>query len=122
MAFKVSSRDPRPPYLQIADALRADIIEGRLTAGDKLPSGRALAEEYGVAAMTVQHAVRRLRDEGLLVAWQGRGVYVTDATTPPGDDETDRYAAIIRKLEQLTESVADLDRRLTTVESEPRRS
>ena len=73
--------DPRPPYQQVANALRAAILTRKLTPGEKLPSGNELATRYGVARMTVQQAIRILRDEGLIVSRQGSGVFVRERTT-----------------------------------------
>ncbi|MFE3052555.1 GntR family transcriptional regulator [Nocardia sp. NPDC059239] len=75
--------DPRPPYLQVANVLRAAILTRKLAPGEKLPSGPQLAERYGVARMTVQQAIRVLRDEGLVVSRQGSGVYVRERTERP---------------------------------------
>src|SRR6266545_3826619 len=75
--------DPRPPYVQVANALRDAITSGTLRPGEKLPSGSDLAERYGVARMTVQNAVRLLRDEGLIVSRQGSGVFVRARTERP---------------------------------------
>lgn len=75
--------DPRPPYLQVASSLRAGILTRRFTPGEKLPSGTALAEHYGVARMTVQQAVRLLRDEGLVISRSGSGVFVRERTERP---------------------------------------
>ena len=72
--------DPRPPYQQVANALRAAILTRKLAPGEKLPSGNELARRYGVARMTIQQAVRLLRDEGLIVSRQGSGVYVRERT------------------------------------------
>jgi len=75
--------DPRPPYLQVAGALRAGILTKKFAAGEKLPSGQALAEHFGVARMTVQQGIRILRDEGLVVSRAGSGVYVRERTEKP---------------------------------------
>jgi len=75
--------DPRPPYLQVASSLRAGILTRRFTPGEKLPSGTSLAAHYGVARMTVQQAVRLLRDEGLVVSRTGSGVFVRERTELP---------------------------------------
>jgi DNA-binding transcriptional regulator YhcF (GntR family) len=75
--------DPRPPYVQVASALRAAILTKTLEPGDQLPSGSQLATRYGVARMTVQQAIRVLRDEGLVVSCQGSGVFVRERTTRP---------------------------------------
>lgn len=75
--------DPRPPYQQVAHDLRASILTRRFEPGEKLPSGPELAKHYGVARMTVQQAVRLLRDEGLIVSRQGSGVFVRARTERP---------------------------------------
>ena len=72
--------DPRPPYQQVANALRAAILTRKLAPGEKLPSGTELAQRYGVARMTIQQAIRLLRDEGLIVSRQGSGVFVRERT------------------------------------------
>jgi DNA-binding transcriptional regulator YhcF (GntR family) len=73
--------DPRPPYQQVANALRAAILTRKFVPGDKLPSGSELAQRYGVARMTVQQAMRLLREEGLVVSRQGSGIYVRERIT-----------------------------------------
>jgi DNA-binding transcriptional regulator YhcF (GntR family) len=75
--------DPRPPYVQVAGSLRAAILTKTLQPGEKLPSGSQLAERYGVARMTVQTAIRVLREEGLVVSRQGSGVFVRERTARP---------------------------------------
>jgi DNA-binding transcriptional regulator YhcF (GntR family) len=75
--------DPRPPYVQVANSLRAAILTKKFQPGDKLPSRNELAKTYGVAAMTVQNALRELREEGLIVSRQGSGVFVRERTERP---------------------------------------
>lgn len=75
--------DPRPPYQQVANALRAAILTKKFEPGEKLPSQSELAKRYGVARMTVQVALRVLRDEGLTVSRQGSGVFVRERTARP---------------------------------------
>lgn len=80
---ELDPNDPRPPYQQVANALRAAILTRTITPGEKLPSGADLAKRYGVARMTVQQAIRILRDEGLVVSRQGSGVFVRERTERP---------------------------------------
>lgn len=75
--------DPRPPYQQVAQALRAAILTRKFEPGDKLPSLNELPEQYSVARMTVQQAMRLLREEGLIVSRQGSGVFVRERTERP---------------------------------------
>ncbi|MEV0290652.1 GntR family transcriptional regulator [Kribbella sp. NPDC050820] len=99
--------DPRPSYVQIADGVRRAILTGELAAGTKLPSGRELAKEWGVAVMTAQKAVDQLRAEGLVHSQQGRGVFVAASPKSPPEDTG---------ASELRETVEDLRRRLAAVE------
>src|SRR5262245_6729476 len=76
--MELDPNDPRPPYKQVATTLRSAIRTHRYNAGVKLPSQNDLATQYGVARMTIQQALRLLRDEGLIVSRAGSGVYVRD--------------------------------------------
>jgi len=69
--------------VQVANALRAAILTKKFQAGDKLPSRNELAKTYDVAPMTVQNALRELREEGLIVSRQGSGVFVRERTERP---------------------------------------
>jgi GntR family transcriptional regulator len=70
-----SARD-RAVFRQIADRLREAIEQGRLPESERIPSETMLVEHYGVARMTVRHAIAVLQSEGLVVAEHGRGVFV----------------------------------------------
>ncbi|MET8470353.1 winged helix-turn-helix domain-containing protein [Streptomyces sp. NPDC006422] len=63
---------PRPTAEKIADALRKRIVDGELTAGERLPTQATLAREFGVERGTVRNALQLLRADGLL-ANTGRG-------------------------------------------------
>jgi DNA-binding GntR family transcriptional regulator len=65
------------PYRQLAVILRQRIIAGEYRAGRKLPSIMALMAEFGLAAKTVQRALKMLEDEGLVVIVANRGTFVT---------------------------------------------
>lgn len=82
-AMTLDPDDPRPPYQQVANALRAAILTRDFEPGDQLPSGAQLSEQYGVARMTIQRALQILRDDGLIVSRQGSGVYVRERTSRP---------------------------------------
>lgn len=75
---RLDDGDPRPPYQQIASRLRAAILTGVLQPGARLPSQHQLATNFGVARMTVQQALRILKEDTLIVARQGSGTYVRD--------------------------------------------
>ncbi len=66
-------------YVQVADAISARIETGQYTI--KLPSERALAEEYGISYITIRHATAILRERGLIVSIHGRGTFIASAMT-----------------------------------------
>jgi DNA-binding GntR family transcriptional regulator len=111
--FTVNANDPRPPYVQIADELRRAIRAGETKPGERVQSGRELAKRFGVAAMTVHNALNLLKDEGLLVSWQGRGVFVAD----PLPDAEANLGAEVRTLRG---EVAELRERVTALEKKRR--
>ena len=60
----------------LEDALREAVRDGRLAAGARLPSSRALALDLGLARNTVAEAYSQLVAEGWLIAKQGSGTRV----------------------------------------------
>lgn len=65
-----------PLYVQIADGVRKAIVEGSVQPGDRLPSGRDLADALGVNLETVQRSYRSLAEEGVVTTRVGRGTRV----------------------------------------------
>lgn len=66
------------PYAQIAQHYRDEIHAGRIQPGDRLPSARDIATEFGVSRATADKAISALRSEGLVVATVGVGTHVAD--------------------------------------------
>jgi GntR family transcriptional regulator len=66
-----------PLYLQIADIVTADIRARRLLPFEKIPTEYELTHLFDVSRVTVRQAIRVLGERGLVVARQGKGVFVT---------------------------------------------
>ncbi|MCL2368145.1 MAG: GntR family transcriptional regulator [Oscillospiraceae bacterium] len=66
---------------QLAGELLRRIVSGDLSAGEKLPTERELAEHLGVARGTVKRAYARLLALGAIAVRQGSGSYVQESGT-----------------------------------------
>jgi GntR family transcriptional regulator, transcriptional repressor for pyruvate dehydrogenase complex len=67
---------------RVVSGLKERILAGDLTPGVKLPSEAELIEAYGVSRTVVREAVTRLRAEGLVETFQGRGSFVLAVPEP----------------------------------------
>jgi DNA-binding transcriptional MocR family regulator len=74
--------DP-PLYARIVDALAADIAEGRLVPGSRLPTQRELAEHVGATVATITRSYAEAQRRGLVDATVGRGTFVRDTVYAP---------------------------------------
>ena len=104
MPFVMDGHGPR--HAQLARALRAAILEGRLRSGARLPASRELATQLRIARNSVIAAYEQLRVEGYVSARVGAGTFVADVQlargrperVPPIAPET-RYTARLRTLD-----------------------
>ena len=65
-----------PAYEQVKAFIRQHIASGNWRPGDPVPSEAALMQQFGVARMTVNRALRELAAEGLVTRIQGSGTRV----------------------------------------------
>lgn len=77
LALALDRADPRPLGTQLADQVRRQVTDGRLVAGDRLPSSRALARDLGVARAVTEQAFGQLVAEGWLEGRHGSGTFVS---------------------------------------------
>jgi DNA-binding FadR family transcriptional regulator len=87
----------RKAHEQVADQLRALILDGEFPIGGRLPSESALAQQLGVSRATVREALRTLTAQNLIRTIKGRGggSYVTRPTV---DHVSEYLTANIRLL------------------------
>ena len=69
-------------YEQLYRRIKDDILTGRLTAGEKLPSKRALAAHLEVSVITVKNAYEQLAAEGYIYGVEKKGYYVSPVQRP----------------------------------------
>lgn len=68
-------------YEQIYEYIREEIMGGRLSKGERLPSARLLAANLQVSRSTIDAAYAQLVSEGYLMAKRGSGYYVCDISS-----------------------------------------
>lgn len=68
-------------YEQIVSQLKNAIVTGVLSAGEALPSIRALAADLQVSVITTKRAYEELEKEGLIRSVAGKGFYVCEYNT-----------------------------------------
>jgi DNA-binding transcriptional MocR family regulator len=66
----------RPRYLAIADLIAADMRDGRLSPGDRLPPQRKLADRLNVDFTTVARGYVEAQKRGLIESRVGQGTFV----------------------------------------------
>lgn len=69
---------------RVVAGLKDKVLSGELAPGARLPSETELVEEFGVSRTVVREAVTRLRAEGLVETFQGRGSFVLAVPEPSG--------------------------------------
>lgn len=77
LTYDMGNRGTLARYDYLYRCIKADILTGRLAAGEKLPSKRALADHLEVAVVTVENAYAQLVAEGYLYTREKRGYFVS---------------------------------------------
>ena len=67
-----------PIYLQIYDYIKAEIIQGSISVGTRLPSHRNLASQLNISRITVESAYQQLLAEGYVESKPKRGIFVAN--------------------------------------------
>ncbi|WP_026692773.1 PLP-dependent aminotransferase family protein [Peribacillus kribbensis] len=73
-------RDNNFLYQQIYEGIKNKILEGRLKAGEKLPSKRTLAEQLDLSVNSVSYAYGQLLAEGYIYSKERKGYFVENIT------------------------------------------
>jgi GntR family transcriptional regulator len=69
--------DERPIYIQIADRIRDEILNGTLAADEQVMSTNQYASFYRINPATAAKAFQQLVEEGILYKMRGIGMFVS---------------------------------------------
>jgi GntR family transcriptional regulator len=82
-------------YLQVAGALKQEIVGGIYPVGSQLPTEDVLCARFSVSRYTVREALRRLREDNLVASRQGAGTTVVPRVS------TNSYAQDVMSINDL---------------------
>ena len=82
LTYHMEARNGVPLYEYLYHCIRTDILKGTLSAGEKLPSKRALAEHLQISVITVEAAYQQLEAEGSVYTQPKRGFFICPVETP----------------------------------------
>lgn len=110
-------------YEQIVNQLKNAVVTGELSAGEALPSIRALAGELGVSVITTKRAYEELEKEGLIRSVAGKGFYACEYNTDYLKEKQlvmieKRLAEIIREARQAGLDCAEVKEMVEALYSE----
>jgi DNA-binding transcriptional regulator YhcF (GntR family) len=91
-SLAVDPSSPVPPFEQLRTSIAAQVTDGDLPPGTRLPPVRQLAADLGLAANTVARAYRELEADGVVATHGRRGTFVTSHVQVRDTDATGRLA------------------------------
>ena len=78
MEIIIRNTTNQPIYEQIYAQIKAQIIAGKLSPGEALPSIRALAKDLKISVITTKRAYDELEAQGLINTVAGKGCFVAE--------------------------------------------
>lgn len=131
----------RPRYVEIAEAIKADIDRGVLSPGDRLPSQRGVAQELGLDLSAVSRGYAEAVRRGYVESFVGRGTFVSEQAVaqapkpdprrgadegpmmnmPPEPDDPDLLAQMQEGVARVGAGIVPLLRYQSVIGSQPDR-
>lgn len=102
--FHIATGISTPIYRQIVDQVSVAVASGTLTAGERMPSVRTVAETLIINPNTVARAYSDLVRDGVLATQPGRGIFVAERRLRYS--EIERADRLAKASEQFIRSVA----------------
>ncbi len=76
---RIDASSSIPKYLQVANAVIADIEDGILKRGQKVPSINETSEMYYLSRDTIEKAYKELRKRGIISSVKGKGCFISNS-------------------------------------------
>lgn len=105
-------------YEYLYKCIRRDILEGKIAAGEKLPSKRSFAKNLGISVITVENAYAQLVAEGYIYSVPKSGYYAAEIRKnlltpenkdgdPSGDRKRERGSGSSQNREDFDRRIRD---------------
>ncbi len=94
-AARRHTRSGIPLYYQVMRDLKEQIVSGKLTSGQQLPSEAQLTQRFHVSRVVVRQALQILDEQGLISRVRGKGTYVSPRVA---EDATPRISGSLEDL------------------------
>jgi len=118
MKMKPTLNEDTPIFLQIADMIKDDLVEGLLSEGEQIPSTTELSNFYNINRATAQKGIALLMDEGIVAKKRGIGVFIAEdardklVNTRMQDFSNSYIQNMVKEAKRLNISKAELIRRV----------
>ena len=76
MKIIIKNSSELPIYEQIKEQIKAQILAGKITEDEQLPSIRQLARDLKISVITTTRVYNDLTNEGFIVSVAGKGYFV----------------------------------------------
>ncbi len=109
LTYELKKQSGMPLYELLYRSIREDIRTGRLAAGVKLPSKRALATNLKVSKITVEGAYEQLLSEGYIRSVEKVGYFVEETEASTNIDTFDEFLAQAPVKKNLSTNIDTFD-------------
>lgn len=116
--MKPTLNEDTPIFLQIADMIKDDLVEGLLSEGEQIPSTTELSNFYNINRATAQKGIALLMDEGIVAKKRGIGVFIAEdardklVNTRMQDFSNSYIQNMVKEAKRLNISKEELTRRV----------
>ena len=76
MKIVIKNKSDMPIYEQIEEQIKAQILDGKVTEDEQLPSIRQLARDLKISVITTTRVYTDLAEEGFIISVAGKGYFV----------------------------------------------
>ena len=95
-------------YAKVYETLKRDILSGKYSSRTPFPSVAMIIRRFGISNLTAVKVLDKLKNDGLVQSYQGRGMFVTNqgrsrkiGLIVPGVTCTDFFQPIVSEINQL---------------------